>query len=79
MLIIFNTSPSPCRVGMLLRIETSLFKCCILFLRLWSIVLLAGTHSPIFGVVYDREKFSLSLISTCLSQVSLLLWTSILS
>ena len=69
---------SPCGISMLFGIKTSMFEYCFLFLEVWSVILLASLFSPTLGVAYDKEKSFLSLRSTCLSQVNLLLWTSIL-
>jgi len=63
---------SPCGVGVSFRVETSLFERSSPSLGLWSLASLASLFSPTLGVAYDREKLSLSLISTCSSQVNLL-------
>ena len=63
---------SPCGVGVPFRVETSLFERSSPSLGLWSLASLASLFSPTLGVAYDREKLSLSLISTCSSQVNLL-------
>ena len=55
-----------------------MFECCSPSLEVQSVILLANLFSPTLEIAYDKEKSFLSLRSTCLSQVNLLLWTSIL-
>ena len=51
-------TPSPCRIGMSFRVETSLFEHCSPSLGLWSLALLASFFSSTLRVVYNREKLS---------------------